>query len=87
MSTNVLELSKDAEQFSEYFLGAVDFQDAVEVAPTTRLDALPEWDSLAALGVILMCDTEYGVTITGNDLKACTTVGDIYTVVLTKKGR
>ena len=77
----------DALQFVEQFVNAVDFQDAVENLSTdTRLDSLPEWDSLAALGVILMCDIEYGVTITGNDLKAAATVGDIHAVVLAKKG-
>ena len=73
-------------QFVEQFLMSVDFQDPVEANGDTRLDSLPEWDSLAALGVIVMCDTEYDVTITGNDLKASTTIGDIYRCVLTKKG-
>ena len=75
-----------AIQFAAYFLEAVDFQDAVEVTPSTRHDALPEWDSLAALGVILMCDTEYGVSMTGNELKAAVTVSDIYATVMAKKG-
>ena len=75
-----------AIQFAAYFLEAVDFQDAVEVTPSTRLDTLPEWDSLAALGVILMCDTEYGVSMTGNELKAAVTVSDIYATVMAKKG-
>ena len=85
MSATTSEVDKDATQFAEHFLSAVDFQDAVEVTPATRLDSLPEWDSLAALGVILMCDIEYGVTMTGNDLKAAETVGDIFAVVLAKK--
>lgn len=74
------------EAFVEQFIVAVDFQTAVPVAGDTKLADLPEWDSLAALGVIVMCDTEYGVTITGNDLKACVTVGDILSRVLAKKG-
>ena len=85
MSATLSVMQNDAIQFAEHFLSAVDFQDAVAVSPETRLDSLPEWDSLAALGVILMCDTEYGVTITGADLKAAETVGDIFGVVLAKK--
>ena len=38
-------------QFIEHFLAAVDFQDPVEVTAETVLAELPEWDSLAALGV------------------------------------
>lgn len=76
----------DLGQFVTNFNVAVDFQEAVPIEGDTKLAGLPEWDSLAALGVIVMCDTEYGVTITGNDLKECVTVGDIYAKVLAKKG-
>ncbi len=44
----------------------------------TVLLELPEWDSLAALGVIVMFDMEYGKTITGEDLKKTRTLGDLY---------
>jgi acyl carrier protein len=67
--------------FVEKFLEAVDFQDAVAVTGDTPLASLPEWDSLAALGVIVMCDMEYGKTITGGDLKTCVTVADIYALL------
>lgn len=68
--------------FIEKFLEAVDFQDAVEVDVDTPLASLPEWDSLAALGVIVMADMEYSKTITGEDLKKCVTLGDLYSVVV-----
>ncbi|MEO8485376.1 MAG: acyl carrier protein [Betaproteobacteria bacterium] len=73
--------------FVEQFVVAVDFQNAVPVAGDTKLASLPEWDSLAALGVIVLCDTDYGVTITGNDLKESVTVGDILARVHAKKAR
>lgn len=85
MSVTASSHSADAIQFVEQFVNAVDFQDAVAVAPDTRLDSLPEWDSLAALGVIVMCDMEYDVTIVGNDLKNSATVGDIYALVVARK--
>ncbi|HXC41422.1 MAG TPA: acyl carrier protein [Burkholderiales bacterium] len=66
------------ESFIENFNTAVDFQEAVELKPDTALGDLPEWDSLAALAVIVMFDLEYGVTITGNDLKGCTTLQDVH---------
>lgn len=66
------------EQFIESFLAAVDFQEAIKVTPETELKSLPEWDSLAALGVIVMFDVEFGKTITGDDLKACSTIADLY---------
>jgi len=66
------------DQFIESFLTAVDFQEAVAVTPDTELRSLPEWDSLAALGVIVMFDVDYGKTITGDDLKNCSTITDLY---------
>lgn len=69
------------EQFIESFLIAVDFQEPVEVTPDTELRALPEWDSLAALGVIVMFDVDYNKTIIGDDLKNCITITDLYTLL------
>lgn len=66
------------ETFIENFVAATDFQEPVEVTLDTVLLGLPEWDSLAALGVIVMFDMEYGKTITGDDLTAAITVGDLY---------
>ena len=39
----------------------------------------------AALGVIVMFDMEYSATITGNDLKGCATIQDVFKL-LEKKG-
>jgi len=68
-------------EFIEKFNSAVDFQEPVEVTADTELASLPEWDSLAALGVIVMCDMEYSKTITGNDLVKCVVLNDIYKLV------
>lgn len=69
------------DQFIENFLVAVDFQEPVKVTGETELLSLAEWDSLAALGVIVMFDTEYGKTIVGEDLRRCATVGDLYKLI------
>lgn len=69
------------QDFIEQFLIAVDFQDPVEVTPETVLLDLPEWDSLAALGVIVMFDIEYGKTIIGDDLKQSITIQDLFNLL------
>jgi acyl carrier protein len=68
----------DIQAFIENFLVAVDFQDPVELTPETVLSELPEWDSLAALGVIVMFDIDYNKTITGDDLKTCISIRNLY---------
>jgi acyl carrier protein len=50
--------------FIENFRNAVDFQNPAMIQASTELSSLSEWDSLAALGVIVMFDMEYGVTLT-----------------------
>ena len=71
----------EIQAFIENFLVAVDFQDPVEVTPDTILIELPEWDSLAALGVIVMFDIEYGKTIIGDDLKQSATLQDLFNLL------
>lgn len=71
-------------KFIENFTTAVDFQEQVQLKPDTPLADLPEWDSLAALGVIIMFDSEYGLTVTGNDLKGCATVKDVFDLIQAK---
>jgi acyl carrier protein len=68
-------------QFIDNFQSAVDFQEPVEITSGTELASLAEWDSLAALGVIVMFDMEYGKTITGNDLKSCKTIADLFALL------
>lgn len=69
------------EQFIEQFLAAVDFQEPIKVEDGTELASMPEWDSLAALATIVLFDTEYGKVIVGDDIKKCTTVGDLYALL------
>lgn len=71
----------DISAFIEQFQTAVDFQDPVDITPETLLADLPEWDSLAALGVIVMFDMEYNKTITGNDLKNCKAITDLFALL------
>lgn len=71
----------DIETFIENFTTAVDFQNPLPINADTQLAELPEWDSLAALGVIVMSDMEYGKTITGNDLANCKSITDLYALV------
>ena len=69
------------QDFIEQFLMAVDFQNPVDLTAATVLTDLPEWDSLAALGVIVMFDMEYSKTIIGDDLKQSVTIQDLFNLL------
>ena len=78
MSAEIAPPRLDTSTFVAHFVVAVDFQHQVPIAADTPLDSLPEWDSLAALGVIVMCGAEYGPHRSrARHLKARVTVGDI----------
>ena len=81
MQTSEASAVTGIDQFIENFLTAVDFQEAVEITPETEIASLSEWDSLAALGVIVMFDMEYEKTITGNDLKVSKTIADLFALI------
>ncbi len=81
MSATAVSDAANVGQFIEHFQTAVDFQEAVDIKPDTELASLAEWDSLAALGVIVMFDMEYGKTISGADLKNCKTIGELFSLL------
>ena len=81
MQNSPSKVAGGVDQFIENFQTAVDFQEPVEITAETELASLAEWDSLAALGVIVMFDMEYGKTITGNDLKASKTIQDLFALL------
>jgi acyl carrier protein len=49
--------------------------------PQTNYRELPEWSSMHALVIIALAETEYNVTLTGEDLRKCQTVQDLYDVI------
>ncbi|MCD5996856.1 acyl carrier protein [Pseudomonas sp. CDFA 602] len=69
------------EQFIEDLLAATDFQVPVVLTMETELRSLAEWDSLAALGVIVLFDIQYKKVITGQHLHDAVTVSDLYKLV------
>ena len=55
---------------------ALDTQEGA-LAPETVLDEVDSWDSIAALSLIAMMDDNFGKTLSGSEIKALKTVGDI----------
>ncbi len=55
---------------------ALDTEEGV-LMPETVLDEVDSWDSIAALSLIAMLDDNFGKTLSGKEIKALKTVGDI----------
>jgi acyl carrier protein len=72
-----MEIQEFVKQFAEQF----DETDATEIQSDTVFKDLDEWSSLTALSIIAMVDDEYGVKITGDNIKSATTVNDLFVIV------
>lgn len=61
--------------------------DDVDVAILTQETAFRKvegWTSLVALMIITMIDEEYGVVITGDEMKTATSLQELYNLVASK---
>lgn len=64
-------------KFKDIFLDG----SSLEIHGSTRFKELTEWDSLTALSLIAMMDSEYSVKLTGEVLKSLNTVEEIYALI------
>lgn len=65
---------------------AEQFEDLTQtLTPDTFFREIPSWGSLTALSIIAMVDEEYGVTLSGADIKNSETFQDLFEKVSTKK--
>lgn len=55
------------------------------LTPDKDYREIEQWSSMYALILIAMIDTEYGVTLSGEDLKQTKTVRDLYDIVKSKQ--
>lgn len=63
------------------------FDDVEEgtITPETIYRDIPEWSSLTALLLIAMIDSEYDITLTGDNIRNSTTVQNLFDIVAGKK--
>ena len=66
-------IEKFAEQFDE--------TDASVFTPETVFHDLDEYSSIIALSIIAMIDEEFGVALTGNEMKSAVTIQDLFNTV------
>lgn len=69
-----MELNDFIKNFSEQF----DDLDSVNLTVDTKFKELDDWSSLVALSLIAMVDEIYNITITGEDIRESSTVGDLF---------
>jgi acyl carrier protein len=70
--------------FLKNFADILDDTDAGVILAETNFRDLDEWDSLTALSLIAMVDEEYGIKLTGEDIRTSITLTDIFNIVVSK---
>lgn len=76
----------EIKEFIENFADQFDDTELSEFKPETVFHELDEYSSLIALSIIGMIDDEYGVTLTGNEMKSAVTIEDLFHIVEEKVG-
>lgn len=74
----------ELNDFIKNFAGQFDETPMELFSPKTVYKELEEWNSLTALSIISMIDEEYEKTITGANLRATSTIEELYSLVLSK---
>jgi len=77
-----MEINK--EDFLANFKDVFDETDVTTIDFDTVFKNLDEWDSMLALTIIAMADDEYGIKLTGQDIRSSSTVNDLYEIIKNK---
>ena len=75
-----MEIQKFIENFAEQF----DDTELDAFKPETQFRDLEEYSSIIALSIIAMIDEEYGVAISGGEMKSAVTIEDLFNIVQAK---
>lgn len=74
----------ELKEFIENFANQFDDTDERVFTPDCKFQELDEWGSLTALGVIAFVKAEYDKMITGQEIRSCDTIQELYDVVISK---
>lgn len=72
------------EEFTEKFVGCLNSEPATRIDSNTSFKKLEEWSSIFALIVIAMVDSEYGKTLTSEDIRSADTINDLFVIIQSK---
>jgi len=67
----------ELNEFISNVINQFDDLDATEIQEDTAFHDLEEWSSLVGMSLIAMVKTEYGKSITGKEIRECTTIRDL----------
>lgn len=75
----------EIKEFIQNFADLFDVTPIESITPETVFHNLDEYSSIIALSIIAMVDEEYGVALSGNEMKAAVTIEDLFNIVKSKQ--
>ena len=75
----------DIKEFIQKLQGEFEDIPADVLKPETKITDIEGWGSMHALIVIALIDTEYGVTLKGDELRKVQSVQELYDMVVNLK--
>jgi acyl carrier protein len=75
----------DINEFIQKLQGEFEDIPSGFLKPETKITDIEGWGSMHALIVIALIDTEYGVTLKGDELRKVQSVQELYDMVVTMK--
>lgn len=74
----------EIKDFIQNFADQFDDTEFSVFTPETVFHDLDEYSSIVALSIIAMIDEEYGVALSGNEMKTAVTILDLFETVKSK---
>ena len=74
----------EINEFINNFADQFDDTPVESLSPETVFHELDEYSSIIALSIIAMVDEEYGVALSGNEMKSAVTIQDLFNTVQSK---
>lgn len=72
---------EDISTFIKKIEMEIDGLETGALKPSTNYRDLPEWSSMHALVLIALSETEYSVPLSGDDLRKCGTIQELYNLI------
>lgn len=69
----------------EFLKEMADILEEDAVSADAELNSFESWDSLAALSVAALADSDFGVTLSAQEIKDAGTIGGLYRLIDSKK--
>lgn len=72
------------EEFIKILASEFDIENESEITPETSFRNIKDWSSMHGLIIIALADSEFGVTLTGNDLRELDTIQNLYDLICSR---